>query len=115
MVANVPADVHRLVQNPEDVDRTLAGKTIEDEMSPTTLVPCDMERAQATLNLVASVAVGHKRIGGQCSERADERFAIDGCLSAPELLGRPLKDGHKVCSAGWDRRMRQRRRRCATS
>ena len=64
------------MQNPEDVDRTLAGKTIEDQMSTTALVPCDMERAQATLNLVARVAVGHKRIGGQCTERGNERLAI---------------------------------------
>ena len=95
----MPADVHRLVQNPEDVDRTLAGKTIADETT-TVLVPCDMERAQARLNLVASVAVGHERIGGQCAERDDERLAIDGCLASPELLGRPLKDGHKVV-LGW--------------
>ena len=96
MVGNVPGDVHRLVQNPEDVDRSLAGKTIEDEMSPTALVPCDMQRAQARLNLVASVAVGHKRIGGQCAERVDERLAIDRCLLSPELLDGPLNDGRKV-------------------
>jgi hypothetical protein len=100
LVGDVPADVHRLVQNPEDVDRTLAGKTIEDEMSTTALVPCDMERAQARLNLVASVAVGHKRIGGHCAERGNERLAIDRCLASPELLGRPLKDGQKVV-LGW--------------
>jgi hypothetical protein len=88
------------VQNPEDVDRTLAGKTIEHEMSTTALVPCDVERAQARLNLVACVAVGNKRIGGQCAERVDERLAIDRCLLSPELLGRPVKDGHKVV-LGW--------------
>ena len=92
----MPADVHRLVQNPEDVDRSLAGKTIEDEMSSSSAVSSDMEGAQTGLDLVPSVAVGHKRIGGYCAERGNERLAIDRCLASPELLGRPLKDGHKV-------------------
>src|SRR5438067_5101656 len=69
-------------------------------MSTTALVPCDVERAQARLNLVASVAVGHKRIGGQCAERVDERLAIDHCLLPPELLDRPLNDGRKG-ALGW--------------
>ena len=41
-----------------------------------------------------------KRIIGQCNERADERLAIDRCLSSPELLGGPLKDNHIVV-LGW--------------
>jgi hypothetical protein len=55
-----------------------------------------MERAQAGLYILPRVAVGHKRIIGQCNERADERLAIDRCLASPKLLGGPLKDSHKV-------------------
>ncbi len=67
----MPADVHRLVQNPEDVNRTLAAKTIEEEMSSSSVVSSDMEGAQTGLDLVTSVAVGHKRIVGQCNERGN--------------------------------------------
>ena len=100
MVGNVPADVHRVVQNSEDVDGAAARSPIEDEMSSSSAASSDMEGAQTPLDLVPSVAVGHKRIGGQCAERVDERLAIDRCLLSPELLDRPLNDGHKV-ALGW--------------
>ena len=92
----MPADVHRVVQNPHDVDRALARRAIEDEMSSSSALPCNMERAQAGLDVIPRAAIGRKRIIGQCNERADERLAIDRCLSSPELLGGPLKDSHKV-------------------
>ena len=59
-----------------------------------------MERAQAGLDVLARTTIGRKRIIGQCNERADERLAIDRCLSSPELLGGPLKDSHIVV-LGW--------------
>src|SRR5690242_10240393 len=59
-----------------------------------------MKRAQPGLNVFARVAIGDKRIGGQCAERADERLAIGRCLLAPELLNRPLNNDRKVV-LGW--------------
>ncbi len=96
----MPSDVHRVVQNPQDVDRALARRAIEDEMSSSSAVTCNMERTQAGLDVLPRVAIGRKRIIGQCDERADECLAIDRCLSSPELLGRPLKDSHIVV-LGW--------------
>ena len=84
ILGNVQADVHRVVQKPEDVDRALARRAIEDEMSPSSALPCNMERVQAGLDVIPRAAIGRKRIIGQCNERADERLAIDGCLSSPE-------------------------------
>ena len=55
-----------------------------------------MQGAQTPLDLVANVAVGHIRIGGQCAERVDEHLVIDRCLLSAELLNRPLNDGRKV-------------------
>src|SRR5207237_9760066 len=77
-----------------------ARNPVHDEMSSSSAVSSAMEGAQTPLDLVPSVSVGHKRVGGQCAERVDERLAIDRCLLSPELLGRPLKDGHKVV-LGW--------------
>jgi hypothetical protein len=65
-------------------------------MSSSSALSSDMEGAQTGLDLVLSVAVGHKRIGGQCAERVDERLAIDRYLLSPEFLDRPLNDGRKV-------------------
>jgi hypothetical protein len=96
MVGNVPADVHRVVQNPEDVSCAAVRNPIEDEMSSSSAVSSDMEGAQTRLDLVPSLAVGHKRICGHCAERVDERLAIDRCLLSSELLDGPLSEGHKV-------------------
>ena len=69
-------------------------------MSSSPAVSSDMQGAYARLDLVPSVAVRHKRVGGHCAERVDERLAIHRGLLWPELLDRPLNDGRKV-ALGW--------------
>jgi hypothetical protein len=69
-------------------------------MSSSSTLQCNVERAQAGLDVLPRVAIGRKRISGQCNERADEFLAIDRFLSSPELLGGPLKDSHIVV-LGW--------------
>jgi len=59
-----------------------------------------MERAQPGLDVLSGVAIGRKRIIGQCNERADKRLAVDRRLFSPELLGGPLKDSH-IVMLGW--------------
>ena len=95
----MPADLHRVVQNSDDIN-CAARSPIDNEMSSSSAVSSDMEGAQTPLDLVPNVAVGHKRIGGQFAERVDERLAINRCLLSPELLDRPLNDGRKV-ALGW--------------
>jgi hypothetical protein len=92
----MPAQVHGVVLDSNDVDRDVVDNAIEDEMAPSPSLSRNVERTQPYVNLVARVAIGKIWIVGQVGKRRDECATIDRGLSSPKFHKSPLKDSDKV-------------------
>jgi hypothetical protein len=87
IVGSMPTNVHRVVQNPYDLDDALVRNPIMDEISSSSAAPGRMEGAQTWMGVVPRVVIGHERIVGERTERRDERLRRAGRAG-----GRALRD-----------------------
>ena len=83
---------HLIVQDTADFNDPTFDDAVEEEVTSTPTVPCNMERAEATHNLVARFRSGYIGAVRQLADSLQQRIPVDCSLPRPEILSGPPKD-----------------------
>ncbi len=71
------AEVHAVVQNPEDLDRASACCPVQEEVTPPAPMPCDVERAQTRHDVASDSRAQDLGSVPEFANRSYESIAID--------------------------------------
>lgn len=88
--------VHAVVQDARDFDRSVLCHPIQQQVAPASSMPSHVERVHVTHNVVAFFGACYVRSFGKLSNGLRQDCSISSCLSGAEIIGSPRKNADEI-------------------